>query len=203
MKKQLSTAAITFLFLALSAPAAFADGDTASATGTSRARLIAPLTLAVRGSTLGNDLEFGQMIKNFSVGSQTVTLTPSTASTGSEPIVSSDNTQLMLMGGHADADFELTGEPGETVQISTGGSFVLSKVGIASPTTQQQMTVDNLTFLVEVDAGELLLSDGDTFVIATDGTGGDGPDFGGTLTVDGDTETGSYEGSFTVTASYQ
>jgi hypothetical protein len=178
---------------------AFADGDTASATGTGRARLIAPLTLA----SGGGDLDFGKMIKNFSTGSHTVTLTPSSSATGSEPIVSSDNTQLMLMGGHGDADFTLTGEAGETVQLSAGGSFVLSKIGAASPSAQQQMTVDDLTFLVNVDAGEVVLNDGDTFVIAAGGTGGDGPDFGGTLTVNGDTETGSYEGSFTVTASYQ
>lgn len=199
MKKQLSITALAALLITVSAPAAFADGDTASATGTGKAKLIAPLTLAVAGG----DLDFGKMIKNFSSGSQTVTLTPSSAATGSEPIVSSAGALLMLMGGHGDADFSLTGEPGETVQISAGGSFVLSKDGVASPTAQQQMTVSSLQFLVTDDTGEVVLNDGDTFVVAASGNGGDGPDFGGTLTVNGDTETGSYSGNFTVTASYQ
>lgn len=199
MNKQLSFAALALLLMTLSAPVAFADGDTASATGTGKALLIAPLTLTANSG----ELDFGKMIKNFSSGSHTVTLTPSSAATGSEPIVSSDNTMLMLVDGHGDADFTLTGEPGETVQISAGGSFILNKDGVGSPTAQQQMTVNSLRFLVNDDSGEVVLNDGDTFVIAANGNGGDGPDFGGTLTVNGDTETGSYTGSFTVTASYQ
>ncbi len=199
MKIQTSIASLVVFLVTVATPAAFADGDTASATGTGEAQLIAPLTLTAQTGVL----DFGKMIKNFSSGSHTVTLTPSTAAGGTEPIVSSDNTLLMLMGGHGDADFDLTGEPGETVQISAGGSFVLSKDGVASPTAQQQMTVSSLQFLVLDSTGVVTLNDGDTFVIATTGNGGDGPDFGGTLTVNGDTETGSYSGSFTVTASYQ
>ncbi len=143
------------------------------------------------------------MIKNFSTGTHTVTLTPSVVAGGSEPIMSSDNTLLMLMGGHGDADFTLTGEPGETVQISAGGSFVLTKDGVGSPSAAQQMTVSSLQFLVLDGTSNVVLNDGDTFVVGSTGNGGDGPDFGGTLTVNGDTETGAYSGSFTVTASYQ
>lgn len=189
MKKN-CTIALTTLLLALGSTAAFADGDTASATNTARAELIAPLTLVAE-----LEMTFGRMIKNFSTGSETVVLTPEV---GSGSAVSSDNTRLMLMGGHDDGDFRLTGEVGETVQLSAGGSFVLSKDGVASPNAQQQMTVDNLTFLIDGN----IVNDGGTFVIPAGGIN-QAPDTGGTLTVNGDNETGAYSGSYTVTASYQ
>ena len=194
MNKLRALAVFALLSVLLTVAPALADGDVASATGTARAELIAPITLVNV-----SDMDFGKMIKNFTAGSQTVILTPEN---GVGSVVSSNNTELMLMGGHGDADFSLSGEAGETVLIDAGGTFTISKDGVAAPTAQQQMTVSDITFFINDGTSDVLLNDGDTFIIPATGVS-PGPDFGGTLTVNGDTETGSYSGTFTVTASYQ
>lgn len=192
------TLALIITLVALLAPAAWADGDTASATGDAKAKLIAPLTL-----TNSNPLDFGVLIKNFSTGQESVTLVPGFVEQGNPTgtITSSDNAKLIVFGGHDDGDFQLSGEPGETIQVSAPASVELSKDGVAAPTAQQKLTLDAFTFLVNRTTTPELIANNGVFVLEPDG--GTNLDTGGTLHVDGDDETGSYSGTYTVTVAYQ
>ncbi len=190
------------LILALAAFAAtqpaLADGDTASATGDARARLIAPLAL-----TNQNVLDFGKLIKNFSSGMETVTLEPQfhVDGDGRGVIIPSDPARLMPFGGHTDADFLLTGEAGETIDVSAPASVELSKDGVGAPTDQQKLTLRDFRFRVNKSTTPETVPNPGSFILEADGE--TDVDVGGTLEVAGDDETGSYSGSYTVTVSYQ
>ncbi len=190
------------LILALTAFAApqqaLADGDSASATGDAKAKLIAPLTL-----TNQTAIDFGKLIKNFSSGTESVTLVPGFVEQGTPngTISSSDNSKLMIFGGHNDGDFQLGGEGGESIQISAPAAVELSKDGVPSPTDQQKLVLSDLLFRVNRTTAPETVANGGSFVLEADGA--TNIDTGGTLTVEGDDETGSYSGSYTVTVAYQ
>jgi Domain of unknown function (DUF4402) len=187
-----AAALVLGLAVASSPRDAMAQGDSASDSHTAHARLVAPLTLAEN-----QELNFGNLIKNFSSGTQTVTMTPALSTID---IVSSDPSQLILFGGEDDGNLQAQGEPGEMVQVSADSSFELVKDGVASPTDQQKMTVDSLIFYIDEDSTGLV-ANGGTFAFPSGGIAN--LESGGRLTVSGDDETGSYTGSFNVTIAYQ
>ncbi len=179
--------------------AALADGDSAAATSDAKAVLIAPLTL-----TALTALNFGTLIKNFSSGTESVTLEPNFLGEGNGGqgiITSSDNTKLIPFGGENDGDLKLTGESGYTIQVSAPASIELSKDGVAVPTAQQKLELDTFLFRVNRFSTPETIANGGSFVLEPGGL--TDVDTGGTLTVEGDDETGAYSGSFTVTATYQ
>lgn len=179
--------------------AALADGDSAATSSDAKATLIAPLTLITVTA-----LNFGTLIKNFSSGTESVTLEPNFIGEGNGGqgiITSSDNSKLIPFGGENDGDLTLTGEPGYTIQVSAPVSIELSKDGVAVPTAQQKLDLDAFQFRVNKSTTPETVANGGTFVLEPDGV--TGVDTGGTLTVEGDDETGAYSGSFTVTVSYQ
>ncbi len=191
------------LILALAAFAAsqpaLADGNEASATGDAKARLIAPLALANEGGFLN----FGELIKNSYTGNCDVILEPlfSQDGDGRGAITTCDPAKVTLFGGHSDDDFGLIGEGGETIQVSAPASVELSKDGVGSPTEQQKLTLKDFEFRVNKSTTPETVPNGGTFVLEPDGE--TDVDAGGTLEIQGNDETGSYSGSYTVTVAYQ
>ena len=152
---------------AIAVPAVAAPGDTDTAQGTATATIVAPVELI---HTDGAALHFGTITAG-NGGTVTVALDGSVTDNGDDAV--------MLAGSLPTTDeFELRGDAGRAVTVTTGGG------SLTGPGTAMTFTTTN-------NAPAVIAATGSSFF-----------DVGGTLTV-GDTQTaGDYTGSYTATATY-
>jgi hypothetical protein len=195
VKKNLIVIAALALTLA-TVPAAFAAGNTDSANFNIHADLLRPIDI-----TKLDDLDFGRIIKSFGAFG-TVVVNPMTGA-----ITTSDPVGLMPLGGHQRARFLVLCETSFNYTVTLPTTVQINKIGVASPTAQQTLAVDNFRGWFPGDAAPFTTG----FVRACDvdagtGPGNDGQDIiwlGATLNIANDSETGHYSGASAVTVTYQ
>ena len=149
--------------------------STASTSGNAEARIVAGISIAKNV-----DLAFGQIVRSASAG--TVTLDPSTNQRTAKGGVT-----LGQNAGFNAAEFEVTGEPEYKFQLTLPKSINITRQG-----GKEIMSVDGFkTTLGATNEGAL------------DSKGSMAFSLGATLNVDANQATGTYDGSFSVTATYQ
>ncbi len=139
--------------------------NAATATADAKANILQQVTVASDGS----DLDFGTIVSGASAA--TVAINAAGAANCSAGIVCSGTTSA--------AGFDVTGTNGETVDISTDTTVLLT-----GPT-------DTMTASLTPSVTSMVLGGGDAFTV------------GGTLNVGAGQDDGAYVGNFTVTVSYQ
>ena len=147
----------------------------ASADGNAEARIVAGIAIAKN-----IDLAFGQIVRSASAG--TVTLDPSTNQRTAKGGVT-----LGQNAGFNAAEFEVTGEPDYKFQLELPKSIDITRNG-----GKEIMVVDGFTTSLGSSNDGTLDKKGSTMF-----------NLGATLNVDANQTTGTYAGSFTVTATYQ
>jgi hypothetical protein len=168
------------------------SSGSASVLSSASARLIQPLSIT---NLVG--LEFGTLVKGVMSGPVTVTVDPQV---GAYPTITSSNPSAVApLRGHLDANFLVTGEPGELVLVSSPASITLKKNAGGSPATE--MTVSNLNVDVwQTSNSTVDILGNNSFTMPADAVAH--LEVGGTLTVEPDDELGQYTGSFPITVSY-
>ena len=149
--------------------------STASAGGNAEARIVAGISIAKNV-----DLAFGQIVRSASAG--TVTLDPSTNQRTAKGGVT-----LGQNAGFNAAAFTVTGEPEYKFQLTLPKSIDITRQG-----GKEIMAVNGFTTTL-----------GTSNEGALDSKGSMDFSLGATLNVDANQATGTYDGSFSVTATYQ
>lgn len=170
-----AVAAASLALVAIASPA-FAQ-STASTTGTGSITIIRPLTIAKSA-----DLKFGTVVRPSS-GSGSVVVSAAGSRTvdgGVVALASGDTPQA--------AQFEITGEGGQSISVTIPATFTMVNGA-------DSLTVTTSNNLVG-SAGAQTLSN------ALGSAGSLGFNVGGSVSVDSATNTGTYSGTFTVSAAY-
>ena len=165
--------AIAILFVAVSG-SMFAQSN-ANASANAEARIVAGIAI-----TKNVDLAFGQIVRSASAGA--VTLDPTT-----NDRTASGGVTLGQNAGFNAASFAVTGEPDYKFQVTLPSAI--------------DITRRNGTEIMVVDGFTTSLGSGDQGTL--DQNGGLSFNLGATLHVGGMQATGTYDGSFSVTAAYQ
>ena len=179
----------------LSPVAVRAAGESDTASSQAKASLIQPLSIT---RTSSSSLDFGILIKNTLTAPVTLVLDPRLSQSSS--ITSSNPAGVTPLSGDHDAQFNVTGEPGEVIQVALPSSITLKRG--AGGTAATEMTVNRFQADVFNAAGSSNLINDTTrqFTMPTDGSAF--LEVGGTLTVDPTDSFGDYTGTFNVTVSY-
>ena len=154
-------------------PHAYAGESTSS----SGAEIITPLNISIT--------------RNMSFG----VIAPSATESGTVQSKDGCSASITCLGDHYHGYFEITGEPGRSINIPKPDDIILSRSG-----GSETMTVSNITGSggdrSSWVANRIIPSDGDL-------AGGDGNGIQGTLLVNANQAPGAYTGSFTLTVEYQ
>ena len=178
LKKSALVAATGLAFAA--APAFAADGNPATETGTAKVRILQPLSIDATGGLL----DFGVLVKG-------TTVAPAAYydfNVATDGTFGGCDGAWACSAAKSAADFTVSGAADETVQVTIDAS-----VDLDGDPAEDYLVVD-------LD----LSTDGDDDQIANFVLDGGSADFsvGGTLTVRGDVQTGTYERTFNVSAEY-
>ena len=171
-KKTALVAAAGLAFVAT--PAFAADGNPATETGTAVVRILEPLSIDNSGGTL----DFGVLVKDGAVAGTNYNF-PIGSAAGSVISCAAD---WACSGTTGPAAFTVTGAAAESVQLTVDPSVDLDNGGTATTFPTATLTLSDATLLLTGGA--------DAFQV------------GGTLTVDGGIGTGTYTGTFDVSAEY-
>jgi hypothetical protein len=173
MKKRILTLACTAALLAFGSDAFAVDNGTATATIAGSISVGKEAT----GSSTGGDLAFGNIIPAATAGTVIIHY-----ASGARSFTTVTGTNLLPFGN---AQFKVTGDAGAAYTVTLPSSAITLSNGTAGATNE--MTVD--TFTKDVTIGTL--------------TGGISTfHVGGTLHVGANQNSGSYTGTFNVTAAY-
>jgi hypothetical protein len=193
---QRSKYALALALAALLSPvAARAAGEDDSASSPAKASLIRPLSIT---HTSSSSLDFGILIKNAMTAPVRLVLDPRLSQSSS--VTSSNPSAVTPLSGDRDAQFIVTGEPGERIQVSLPSAITLKKGGGGTAATE--MTVNSFQADVFNASGSanLINDTSKQFTMPTDGSAY--LEVGGALTVDPADEFGDYSGTVNVTVSY-
>lgn len=188
-------ALVLSLAVFLSPAAGWAAGESSTAAGSAKAKLIQPLAISPNSDGAVN---FGTLIKNSLAAPVKVTVDPRVSLTPS--ITSSNPAGVTPLSGHADANFQVTGEPGNVIQVTLPASILIKKG--AGGTAGTEMTVNDFNVDVWDTTGGPDLHDDTSEQFAMPADGSATLEIGATLTVEPTDEFGDYVGSFNVTVSY-
>jgi hypothetical protein len=179
----------------LSPVAARAAGESDSASSPVKAKLIQPLSITLNSS---NGLNFGTLIKNAMTAPVTLVLDPRVSLSSS--ITSSNPAAVTPLSRNHDAQFIVTGEPNEVIQVTLPASIILKKG--AGGTAATEMTVNRFQADVFNASGSANLENDTSKQFTMPADGSAFLELGGTLTVDPADEFGDYAGTVNVTVSY-
>lgn len=153
---------------------AFAQSDTASATGSTT--IVRPVTI-----TKDADLAFGKIIRP-GTGTSAVSMTDAADT------VTADGDGFAVGGGTSRAKYTIDGEGGQVVALTVPANFNMTRSGGA----------ETLTVTLDPDLGATT-----TLSNALGAAGTKALNIGGSFSVLSTTVTGLYSGSFDVTVAYQ
>ena len=197
-RPQRSKYALALVLAALLSPvAARAAGEDDTASSQARARLIQPLRIDLAP---GSALDFGVLIKNNLILPVTLVLDPRVSQLPS--ITSSNPAGVTPLSGSSidDADFNVTGEPGEVIHVALPASILIKKG--AGGTAATEMTVNGFQADVFDNIGGVNLQNDASAQFTMPADGSANLEVGASLTVDAADEFGEYVGTFNVTVSY-